>query len=154
MTTTRALGAGCMLLALALPAGAATMTVMLQERLGRDWAPEVLTWPFTATAEGRCLPESVRGRGPEGPVPAQLIEVQTWPGSAYVKSARLALRSGLRPLEKRTFEVAYGPQKAAPLASDLQVHPGNGQVEILTSRFGLRLLLGASTYTAITSGAT
>ena len=135
-----------LLLALMVPAGAATMTVALQERLGRDWPPEVLTYPFAASRETQCLPESLRVTGPEGPVPAQLIEVTTWPDSPYVKSAKLALVSGLAPLQKKTLEVAYGSQKVTPPTSDLVVTPGEGVVEIITGQFGLRLLLGAKTY--------
>ncbi len=137
---------GLLWLALLVPVSAATTTVQLREYLGRDWPPEVLTFPFTASQAEQCLPASLQVTGPEGRVPAQLLEVETWPRTAYVKSATLALVSGLRPRMEKRFEVAYGPQAAPPLASDLSVTRGEGQVEIANTRFGLRLLDGARTY--------
>lgn len=144
--TCRASKLAVWLLALALPAAAETMTLTLREHLGRGWAPELLTYPFSATLETQSLPDSLQVTGPEGPVPAQFIEVVTWPDSPYVKSAQLALVSGLKPLEQKIFEVRYGPRAVPPPPSDLQVEPEEGEVEITTSEFGLRLLLGEQAY--------
>ncbi|MHB9024392.1 MAG: hypothetical protein ACYC7E_09485 [Armatimonadota bacterium] len=134
------------LLASPLPADAATKTVILREHLNRDWAPEVLTYPFTASQASRCLPASLQVSGPAGPVPAQFIQVETWPKSPYIKSATLALVSGLRPRETKTFKVTCGATKIKPPASDLSVKPGAGVVAIETSLFGLRLLAGTKVF--------
>jgi hypothetical protein len=134
------------MLTISLAAAAWTAPIVLKEYLGRRWAPEVLTYPYTAAKTARVLSGSLQVTVPEGRVPAQFTDVECWPGTPYVKSATLALVSGLEPLQTRTFQVATGAKAAPPLRTDLTVTPGAGTVEIATTRFGLRLLLGEKTF--------
>ncbi len=121
-------------------------TQVLTEHIGRAWAPEVLTYHFSATLAEKVLPASLRVTTPAGPVPAQLIRVETYPNSPYVKSATLALVSGMQPRETKTFTVAGSSTPAPPLTTDLATTAGKESAEIVTSQFGLRLLLGAQAY--------
>ena len=130
----------------ALSAAAADRQIVLKEYLGQSWPPALLTYPFQATQADKCLPRNVRITGPNGPVAAQLVQVEKWPGTEFVKTARLALVSDLAPKAEKTFTVRYDTPGAAVPKTDLQVKPGTGQVEMLTRYFGLRLLLGEKTY--------
>jgi len=123
-------------------------TIVLQEHLNRRWAHQLVTYPFEG-AKGECALESVSLAGPNGPLPVQLSDVVLWPGTESVKSARLSfIVEELRPLATQTYTVSYGSEPAAggTVASDLKIAAGREQVEITTSRFGVRLLLGEKAY--------
>ena len=119
---------------------AAQQELVLRDFLNRQWTQELVTFPFTAD-NGECDPDSVTLTGPQGPVPVQLSQIECWPGTKWVKSARLAFITNLAPLAKDTYTVRYGTEPAGPPkpATDLRVTPGDGYVEIATSRFGARL---------------
>jgi hypothetical protein len=121
---------------------------VLREYLKQAWTNELLTYPFSAP-EGTCHPESVVLTGPQGqPDPVQLSDIEYWPNTKAVKSAKLSFLANLAPLATDSYTVSYGnqPVPAAPLATDLTVTPGKEQVEIVTKQFGARLLLGEQTY--------
>jgi len=129
--------------------------IVLREQLGVAWSRELVAFPFEPE-QGTCVAASVRLTGPDGPVPVQLIDVEHWPGGGgerFVKRASLAFVTDLPPLATRTYTVHYGPQAGTPpsLPSDLRIQPETGHVEITTSRFGVRLLLGSKSYRAATS---
>ncbi|MHB9024606.1 MAG: hypothetical protein ACYC7E_10585 [Armatimonadota bacterium] len=140
---------------------AAEKRFVLREHIKRQWTNELLTYPFTA-AKGTCVEGSLALTGPRGPAPVQLSQVQYWPGTQYVKSARLSFIAGLAPLSTDTYTVRYdsGEKRgqapisektpeigASPRFSDLRITPGKGWVELRTSKFGIRLLHGAQQYT-------
>ena len=53
----------------------------------------------------------------------------------------------LEPMAADTYMLRYGPTPAAtPPRTDLLVKPGGDRVEIATSRFGARLMLGRREY--------
>lgn len=138
-----------LLVCAALPADASGQTITVPEQLNRSWSHELMTYPFTP-ARGQCAPESVTLTGPNGAQPVQLSEVTLWPGTHTVKSAKLSFFvEKLSPQTTQSYTVAYAPegQSAAP-ASDLKVTRTDGSVEVITTRFGARLLVGEKTYDA------
>ena len=138
-----------LLIACSMAGWSAQQQIVLTERLNARWAHELVTYPFTAE-QGACVAESVRLSGPAGEVPVQLSNIETWPNSQFVKSATLAfVVDSLPPLATNSYQVSYGPvavKDAAP-AADLRVTVTEANVEAVTSRFGVRLLLGAKTFT-------
>ncbi|HEY3418056.1 MAG TPA: hypothetical protein VGM23_14350, partial [Armatimonadota bacterium] len=131
------------------PAGARTQEtkIVLREYLKQEWKGELLTYAFSA-AKGTCDARSVTLTGPQGPVPVQLSEIAYWPGTQSVKTAKLSFIAGLAPLATDTYTVQYTetPAPPNPNATDLKVTPGKDQVEIATSKYGVRLLLGEQTF--------
>ncbi len=121
--------------------------IVLRDYLSQQWTRELLAYPFSAP-EGACHVNSVTLTGPQGPVPVQLTEVEYWPGTQMVKTAKVAFIADLAPLATDTYTVTYdpSPRAAKEPATDLTVTPGEGQVEITTKQFGARLLLGEKTY--------
>ncbi len=128
----------CLLLAAALSTSAGQEKIEVRERLNLAWSAELLTYPFEAP-EGSCHPASITLTGPAGAQPVQLIEVESWPGTPFVRRARLAFVTDLAPLESRLFTLDYGTAPVAPMTSDLKAIESPGQLELSNSRFGLRL---------------
>ncbi len=128
---------------------AAEMRITLREQLNVHWQKELLTYPFTAPP-GECRQDVLALVGPTGPMPAQFIEVRYWPGGTFVKNAQVAFVSDLVALETRNFSVQCDARSTAGnfSAPDLQIRPDKEQIELVTSRFGLRLLLGEKHYTS------
>lgn len=127
---------------------AAEKTFVLEEHLNRSWQRELVTYLFEAP-QGQCAVDSLALTGPAGPQPVQASEVELWPGTESLKWARISfLVDELAPLATQTYTLTYGPQATttpAP-AGDLQLAPTPEAVEVTTSRFGARLLLGDGTY--------
>ncbi len=120
--------------------------LVLRESLGFAWTRELVTFPFSAKS-GICAADGVSLTGPHGAVPAQMSEVVYWPGTRWVKTARVAFIADLVPLATDTYALYYGTTPAAPgAATDLQVERQADQVTLATSTFGLRLLDGEKTY--------
>ncbi|HEY3417582.1 MAG TPA: hypothetical protein VGM23_11925, partial [Armatimonadota bacterium] len=119
--------------------------IVLRDYLSQQWINERLTYPFSA-AKGACVAGSVTLTGPQGAVPVQLSDISYWPGTPWVKSAKLSFIANLAPLATDTYIVRYGNRPAASPATDLTVTPGKDQVEITTKGFGARLLLGERTF--------
>jgi len=134
-------------LALCLPALAGSRTITVTEPLNRTWNNELLTYPFEAPKE-QCLPASVTLNGPSGAVPVQLSDVQLWPNSPSLKSAKLSfVLPALAPQSVQNYTVNYAMTAPATLPpADLQVTKHARDVEIVSSRFGVRLLLGEERY--------
>lgn len=135
-------------LVLATAVYATDYTIVLPELLNRPATQELVSFPFAA-ATGECLADSVRLTGANGAVPVQLASVERWPGTEFVKSARLSfVVETLAPLATNSYTASYG-SKASPSpapATDLKVTPTAPQVELTTSQLGLRLLLGEKKY--------
>jgi len=129
---------------------AAERRIVLQEHFGQKWANELVTYPFTAK-KGTCKAGSVMLTGPKGPVPVQLSEVEYWPDSKWIKSARLSFMADLDPLSTATYTVRYDKEPAAgPVpASDLRVTRGDGVVEVSSGRNAIRLLRGEKVFTPL-----
>ena len=116
----------------ALVAQAGQQQIVLREYIEQEWKNELLTYSFFAP-DGACQPESVTLAGPKGSVPVQLSEIELWPASQRVKSAKLSFIANLTPLATDTYTVSYdtytvsyGAKLAAahPAATDLTVTPG------------------------------
>lgn len=141
----------CLLLVLVPQGGlnAAETKIVLREHLNQRWSNQLLTYPFSAP-RGACHPGTVTLFAPQGQqIPVQLSEIEFWPGTESVKSGKLSFITDLAPLAEDTYTVRYEAQSVAtkePI-TDLQVVPGEGQtVDITTSQFGARLLMGERTY--------
>lgn len=117
----------------------------LREPLRRQWTQELVTFPFTA-AEGECRADSVTLVGPQGPVPVQLIQVERWGDTPFVKRARVALTADLAPEATTNYTLRFGPQPAPAAPSDLQVTVEGDTVTLRTSRYALTLLHGEAAY--------
>jgi hypothetical protein len=61
-------------------------TIELQERLGRKWEQEALTYEVSFPP-GACRPDSVRFQLGTLSIPCQLSDVQYWPDGKSVKEA-------------------------------------------------------------------
>ncbi len=149
VTLERLLVCATMLLSVTIgeTAAAGEKKIVLTEHLNRLWVGEFVSYPFEAE-QGQCAPQSLRLTGPAGPRPAQLSEVQFWPGTKTVQSANLSfIVEDLPPLSSQTYTVTYAPDGAGAVpASDLKVVPGDSSVEATTSRFGARFLFGEKVY--------
>ncbi|MHB9134493.1 MAG: hypothetical protein ACYDBB_25760 [Armatimonadota bacterium] len=125
--------------------GAATQQIVLKEYLNQRYVNELVSYPFAAD-QGQCTAKSVQLAGPKGPQAAQLSEIEYWPNTQFVKSARISfIVDALEPLTTNTYTVVNGG-KALTL-TDLQVNPGNASVQISTSHLDIRLLFGEQTFT-------
>jgi len=121
--------------------------IVLTDHIKKQWTHELVTFPFSAK-EGQCHPQSVRLAGPDGAVPVQLSDVELWPGTQSVKSAKLSFIASLAPLASDTYTVHYAarPSRSMVPAADLIVGPTDGSVKIETKYIGVQLLLGKKTY--------
>ena len=119
----------------------------LSECVNKHWAHELVTFPFQAP-QGRCAPDSLLLNGPGGPLAVQLAGVELWPGSQSVKSGRVTfIVDELAPLTTQTYTLTYGPRTAsASTPSDLKAEAAKDGLEVVTSRFGVRLLSGQHDY--------
>jgi hypothetical protein len=141
---------GCLLL---LPAPgrakpAPAVQLLVREQLNQTYTCELVSYPFEAP-KGTCVAESVQVVGPRGPVAAQLSAIEYWPKSKFVKTARLQfLVDELKPLATDAYTVTYGTKTAPAVVSDLRVSRGAESVEVSTSRLGVRLPLGESSFPA------
>jgi hypothetical protein len=129
------------------PTAADEQRIVLREHVNRQWTDELIGYPFAAP-EGACNASSLRLSGPDGPAAVQLTDVESWPGTGTVRSARLWLVADLAPLAENAYTVRYGPAAmVSPAPSgDLAVTAGPEQVELTTRRFGARLRLGGQTF--------
>ena len=131
-------------------ANLATETFTIRERLNQTYARELLSFPFAAP-DGACVADSVWLIDTEGPVAAQLTDIEYWPGrEKCVRSARLcSVAAGLKPLASIPYTLSYGKKRAASaVATDLQVKAARDTIEITTGHVGVRLPLGKHTFPA------
>ena len=136
----------------AIRAGAAepaSQTITVREQLNQTYGREMVAYPFSAK-DGSCVADSIQLAAPSGPLPAQLSDVEYWPGKArYVKSGRLCfVVESLKPLTAATYALTYGKKSATATAGDLQVKADKDRAEITTSLIGIRLPLGSGTFAA------
>ena len=128
---------------------AGELKLTLAECLDRRYTNEVVTYPL-ATPAGQCHPSAVRVVGPAGKQAAQLSDIVLWPGTAFVKTARVSfLVAELAPLATNAYTATYAPvppPDAPPPPADLTVSETPAQAEFVTSRFGVRVALGEQTY--------
>ena len=125
--------------------------IVLREHLGRQWNRELLTYPLTFKP-GECAADGIGLTQDGAGVHRQLLDVQLWPGTEFVKSARLAFVADLAPLETKTYTFYYYPSPppiggvAVANPTDLKITKGEGSVELSTSKFAVRMLLGEKTF--------
>jgi hypothetical protein len=121
--------------------------IALRDYIKQEWKNQLLAYPFSAP-ERTCNPDSVTLVGPRGAVPVQLSEIECWPGTDCVKSAKLSFIANLSPLATDNYTVQYDTKPVAPPkpVTDLTVTFGKEQVEITTRHFGVRLLQGEKKY--------
>ncbi len=131
----------------ALQVTGAPSPIVVREQLNQTYGPELISVPFSAK-DKECVAEGVTLVGPNGPIAAQLADIEFWPGSgAFVKSARVYfVVDELKPLSSATYTPSAGASKAPVVASDIQVKTGKQTVEITTSRTGVRLALGRENF--------
>ena len=78
-------------------------------------------------------------------LPAQFLNRELWPGTPYLRRARVALISDLPAFAEKRFVIE--PGEAAQSRADLSVRYLDGAVELATSKFAVRLFNGARRYT-------
>lgn len=120
--------------------------MVLQDQVNRDWMQQLVSFPV-AFEEDQCRADSIALRGPDGPVAGQLTNVETWPGTDFVKSATLWFVGDAPRLTRNTYTLSYGPEstdlrKIAPPGTDLNIRKNDGNIELTTSHFGIRLIVG------------
>lgn len=121
-------------------------TIVVEERLNRRWAGQLVTYPFQA-GPGECVPGSLSLTGPGGPQAVQCCEVETWPGGGSVKSGRVAfVVDQLAPLTSNTYTLAYGRRAAPRAASALKITADDRQVEMGVPGIAVRLPLGSRSF--------
>jgi len=124
----------------------AEQKLVLQDHIKKQWSRELVTYPFQAD-RGQCHRDSVTVTGPEGEVACQLSDIKFWPGSrTFVKAAMLSFVVDLAPLAEDSYTVRYGTTAVKGPKSDLVVKKTADSVELGTTLFGARLLLGEKTY--------
>ncbi len=138
------------MLIVAISLGASTIWAgeqrfVLRDHIEHEWKNQLLTYPFSAP-KGECHPESVTLKGPSGAVPVQFSEIECWPGTGGVKSAKLSFIANLSPMAIDNYAVRYDTEPASQPVTDLIVTPRKEQVEITTRQFGVRLLQGEKKY--------
>ncbi|MHB9023008.1 MAG: hypothetical protein ACYC7E_02375 [Armatimonadota bacterium] len=120
--------------------------IVLRDFLNQQWTNELLTYQFTAK-RGECRVGSVTLVGPKGVVPVQLSQVEYWPKSDWVKSARVTFLADLSPLGNDTYVLRYGVATPNVIRSaPTGINRGNGVVELCNEKFAIRLLLGEKKY--------
>lgn len=82
--------------------------MVVRDHIEQEWKNELLTYSFCAP-KGACHPDSVTLDGPRGAVPVQLSQIEQWPGTDWVKSAKLSFIANLAPLAIDDYTVRYGP---------------------------------------------
>ncbi len=124
-----------------------TVPVVLKEQLNQSYGRELISVPFSAK-DKECAAAGVSLAGPKGNIPAQLSDVELWPGDGgFVKSALLwFVADDLAPLSSATYTPAVSKGKAAQPKSDLAVKAGKDSVEITTSLIGVRFPTGEKTF--------
>lgn len=146
-TRVRTVSAACALLC-ASETGARGLSadIELKERLDLTWERELVGIPMQA-GPGECHVASVRLAHAGQPVAVQLDDVETW-DDAFVKSATLWFITDLEAREQRLLSMqADGRPAAVPQPSaDLKIRRLDGEVELATSHFAVRLHEGAKVY--------
>lgn len=120
--------------------------ILLREHLGQKWETQLLFFPFETALDEQCLPQNIRVSGPNGPLPAQLVDVERWPETQWVKSAQLVFADALGPGETHRYRATWEPNAPPAPETSLRVLSGEGWAEFHSGRFGLRLPLGADEY--------
>lgn len=140
-----------LLVSLALTGSAASAlagerTIVIREQLKRTWTGQLVTYPFSA-APGECTAGSLALAGPDGPLPVQLHDAEFWPGTAFVRSGRIAfVVGGLKPLAALRYDLRWGTKPEVPAVGALQVAAEAGRVEMGTVAMSVRLPLGSQTF--------
>ncbi len=136
-----------MMMTVATVAQAGEVAFELAERLNRTWRSQLAHHTVEAP-EGAFHKESARLAGPDGLIPVQLAEVETWGDTPFVKRASVAFFvPELLPLATNRYTLSFGPKPVKQKqAADLEVSRRFGRATITTADVGLRLLQGSKTY--------
>jgi len=129
---------------------AAEQQFVLREHLDQQWKRELVSYPFEAE-KGVCREDSLTLRGPRGMLAAQLSDVQYWPGTRWMRSARVWFIVDLAPLAEDRYVLRYDGEPVQE--TDLRVSATDDTVDLLTTKFGARFLLGECRYGEPADGA-
>jgi len=113
---------------------------------------ELLSYPFTAP-KGACHPDSVRLVGPDGEVPVQLADIETWGDTPFVKSATVYFQVPRPEWDSpQTYTLSYGPaprEDGGPDADHfVKVEEEDGKAVFVSSLWAVKtyLNIGEETY--------
>ncbi|MDZ4688728.1 MAG: tetratricopeptide repeat protein [Planctomycetaceae bacterium] len=118
----------------------------VRDFLGIDWRDQLLAFPIKASAgEGR--PQRVRLDGPDGPVPVQLIDVDTWPDGT-LRTARACFWVDLAAFHCDLYTLRFDdPAPDAP-ASRLAIDRRGERVSVRGRFIGAEFNLSENTTNA------
>lgn len=119
----------------------AEQRIALHEYLGNSYGPQLLTHAVEFARSTKVLPQNPLLQGSGSALPAQFLEVEHWPNTKFIRTARIAFVADLPAFAKREFVLRAGA--TAGIATDLQVRQARDAVEITTSKFGIRLFVGS-----------
>ena len=103
---------------IALQDAADAQEIILKEQLGQNYGPELVTYPMTFARQERS-PRSARLRSKTESLPAQFLNAELWPGTPYLRRARVAWISDLPAFAEKRFVIE--PGEAAQSGADLSV---------------------------------
>ncbi len=106
-------------------------TIALKEPFGRNWKRELLFFPMEfKTSERRVGRVSIESPG--GELPAQLTDVICWPGTEYVKSAKLAAILDIEPFSSVEYQIRFSPRpgSSSVSAGDLRIAVSDNDIRI------------------------
>jgi hypothetical protein len=139
-----------LILVVALQGATEAQQIILKEQLGQSYGPELVTYPVSFDRRGQVSARTVRVRSETELLPAQFLDTELWPGTPYVRRARVAFISDLRAFGEKRFVLE--PKKVEQSASDLSIRYLSRAVELATKKFAVQLFLGTQRYeTAVDS---
>lgn len=120
----------------------------LGEHCGERHPPQAVSFALTAPENG-IEPDHVSLLGPRGPVRHQLTDIELWPETKFVRTARVWTVTDLAPFEVRRFEVVSSESPAGeqnPEQGDVVVRQRDNVVEMGNGSCGFRFLVGAKSF--------
>lgn len=137
----------CFSLISIVSAHAAEKTIVLKDHIGLTWTNEFVSYPMQFD-KGACGVGSLAVVSGGKTIPAQLTDVELWPGTQFVKKANVAfVVDTLTPQATNNYSVRFAASGTpAKPASDLGVKPADGSVEISTAKVSVKMALGEKTF--------
>lgn len=122
-------------------------TFELKERLNRTWRSQMVCYEIEAPDKAFHKDSAVL-TGPDGIIPAQLLNTEYWNETPFVKQAHIAFFvDELKPLDVIQYTLNYDSIAAEqPPAKSLQIKTIDNIIEITTTDTGIRLAAGEKTY--------
>lgn len=125
----------------------AEQTFEVVERLNRTWRAQLVRQQVEAAA-GVFHRDSARLSGPDGSIPVQLTDIETWGDTPFVKQAAAAFFvPQLLPLATNRYTLTFGPKAVGRTANAaVRLKARFSRYTITTDDIGIRLLRGSKTY--------